>query len=147
MSTYYSIHLHVVFSTKHRRPFITADWIDRLHAYLGGILTGLDVVPVQISGVADHVHLLLGIKTTHRVSDVIRDLKKSSTAWVHEEIGLATFSWQDGYAAISVSPNACDQVKRYIANQAEHHRTRTFREELEDILRRAGISFQPEHLD
>jgi hypothetical protein len=66
---------------------------------------------------------------------------------VHDEIGLATFSWQDGYAAISVSPNACDQVKRYIANQAEHHRTRTFREELEDILRRAGINFHPEHLD
>jgi REP element-mobilizing transposase RayT len=146
VSTYHSIHFHIIFSTKHRQPWIKDAWIERLHEYIGGTIKGLDVVPVQIGGVADHVHLLVGCKTTHRPSDLVREIKKSATAWVHDEMGFEPFVWQEGYAILSVSPDACESVARYIANQAEHHRKRTFREELVDVLQRAGIQYDPEYL-
>lgn len=147
MSTYCSIHFHVVFSTKNRKRYIKSDWINRLHEYLGGSLKGLDAVPLKIGGVEEHVHLLVGCKTTHRPCDLIREIKKASTAWVHSEIGVNGFGWQDGYAIISVSPNAIKGVSGYIANQEEHHRQRSFREELENILMRAGIEYDPRYLE
>jgi putative transposase len=147
MSTYCSIHFHVVFSTKNRRRWIKPDWSDRLHEYLGGAIKGLSAIPLKIGGVEDHVHLLVGCKTTHRPCDLIREIKKASTAWVHEEIGVPAFGWQDGYAIISVSPDAIHGVSSYIENQEEHHRRRSFREELELILKRAGIEYDPRYLE
>lgn len=147
MSTYCSIHFHIVFSTKNRKRWIKADWIERLHEYMGGTIRGMDAVPLQIGGVEDHVHLLAGCKTTHRPSDLVREIKKAATAWVHGEIGIPAFAWQDGYAIISVSPNAIEPVSNYIANQAVHHRKRTFREELEMILKYAGIQYDPKYLE
>lgn len=147
MSTYTSIHFHVVFSTKNRKRWIKADWLERLHEYMGGTIRGLDLVPLCIGGVEDHVHALLGCKPNHRPSDFVRELKKAATAWVHKEIGIRAFAWQEGYAIISVSPGACAGVAKYINNQAEHHRGRTFREELETILQRAGIEYDPKYLE
>lgn len=147
MSTYHSIHFHVVFSTKYRKPSIKPDWIDRLHQYLGGTVRGLGGVPLAGGGVDDHVHLLIGCKTTHRPCDLIREVKKNATAWVHQTIGQTNFAWQDGYAIISVSPGMVDTVIRYIGRQAEHHRRRTFREELVEVLERAGIEYDPKYLD
>ena len=77
----------------------------------------------------------------------MRELKKASSIWVHETIGLKTFAWQEGYGAFTVSATARDQVKQYIANQAEHHRVKTFREELEELLQRAGIEYEDKRLD
>ena len=147
MSTYHSIHFHVVFSTKHRQPWIKEAWISQLHEYMGGTVKGLDAVPLKIGGVADHVHLLLGCKTIHRPSDLVRDIKKSATAWVHDEIGFAPFLWQEGYAIISVSPNAIASVASYVGNQVEHHHKKSFQEELGDILDRAGIKYDPKYLE
>lgn len=147
MSTYSSIHFHIIFSTKYRKPWIKKDWIARLHEYIGGTIKGLKAVPLQIGGVEDHVHLLVGCKTNHRPCDLVREIKKASTAWVHSEIGMTVFGWQDGYAIISVSPNAIKGVSGYIANQEEHHRQRSFREELEIILKRAGIEYDPRYLE
>ena len=147
MSTYHSIHFHIVFSTKNRKPWIKDSWIGRLHEYLGGTIRGLEAIPLKTGGVADHVHLLIGCRTTHRPSDLVREIKKSATTWIHEEIGFEPFAWQDGYAIISVSPNACPSVVNYITNQKEHHRKRTYREELERILKEAGIDYDPKYLD
>src|SRR5580692_5564998 len=105
-STYVSLHYHLVFATKHREPFIASAWRPRLHEYLGGTISGLGGFPQGVGGVGDHVHLLVGLKATQNVADVLRELKKASSAWVHEEIGLRTFAWQDGYAAFTVSPTA-----------------------------------------
>jgi hypothetical protein len=77
----------------------------------------------------------------------MRELKKSTSAWVHDEIGEDAFAWQDGYAAFTVSPTARGGVKLYIANQAEHHRVKPFREELQELLRRAEIEFEERFLD
>ena len=140
MSTFHSLNCHITFSTKHRKPWIKLDWIERLHAYLGGIVNQLGGKSLKIGGVEDHVHLLVGLKTTHRLSDFMRELKKSSSSWVHDTVGYRPFQWQDGYAVFSVSPTACAAVTSYIANQREHHRTRTFREELMAMLEEAGVA-------
>jgi putative transposase len=95
---------------------------------------------------ADHVHLLIGLKATHCLADVLRELKKASSVWVHEQIGLQTFSWQEGYAAFTVSATARHAVRSYIANQEEHHRTRSFHEELSEMLEKAGIVYDPKYL-
>lgn len=146
-STYLSLHYHIVFSTKERRP-VTADaWKDRLHEYLGGTVKGLDGFPQGIGGVADHVHLLVGLKSTHCLADFLRELKKASSAWVYDEIGAKSFAWQEGYSAFTVSATSRDGVKRYIANQVEHHRQRSFRDELLDLLKRAEIEFDERYLD
>ncbi len=146
-STFASLHYHFVFSTKGRRPFIVEAWRDRLHEYLGGTVNGLKGVTQGVGGTADHVHLLVGLKTTHCVADFMRELKKASSAWVHETIGLKRFAWQEGYGAFTVSATARNQVKIYIANQEEHHRKKTFREEFEELLKRAGIDYDDKWLD
>lgn len=146
-STYLSLHYHIVFSTKHRVPCIDVAWRARLHEYLGGTVQGLGGYSQGVGGVADHVHLLAGLKATHCLADVMRELKKTSSAWVHEQIGLPTFAWQEGYAAFTVSPTARDGVRGYIANQEEHHRSRSFREELIELLAKAGVTFDERYLD
>ncbi len=147
MSTFTSLHYHFVFSTKNRETSIKPSWRSQLHEYLGGTVRGLDGFPQGIGGVEDHVHLLVGLKPTNCISDFMRELKKSASTWVHQEVGDSGFAWQVGYAAFSVSATARKGVKAYIANQEEHHRKQTFREELEDLLKRAGVDYDPKYLD
>jgi putative transposase len=146
MSTYTSIHFHVVFSTKERRPQIADPWRSRLHEYLGGTINAMGGQIRQVGGVADHVHLLMGLKATHCLADVMRELKRQSSIWAHEQIGCKAFQWQEGYAAFTVSADNQDAVIRYIANQEEHHRKRSFREELVAMLQRAGIAYDDKYL-
>ena len=147
MSTYSSLHYHITFSTKFRKELIDHSWEERLFEYLGGTVRNLDGFPQGIGGVADHVHLLVGLKPTHCVSDFMRELKKSSSSWIHETIGQSDFRWQEGYGIFSVSAPARSAVKNYIANQREHHRVKSFREELEEMLQRAGVDYDPKYLD
>jgi REP element-mobilizing transposase RayT len=145
-STYTSLHAHLIFSTKERVPLISRDWRDRLHEYLGGIVRGLAGVPLAIGGVEDHVHLLVGLKSSHRLDYFLRDLKADSSAWVHRELSKRIFSWQTGYAAISVSPSEIESVRQYVLNQEEHHRRKTFIEELREILQDSNIEFDEKYL-
>jgi putative transposase len=146
-STFLALHYHIVFSTKDRAPLIDTHWHERLHEYLGGTVAGLEGVTQGVGGVADHVHLLVGLKSTHRLADFMRELKKASSAWVHREIKLRKFAWQEGYGAFTVSATARSSVRKYIANQAEHHRVKTFREELEEFLKQAGVKYEDRFLD
>ncbi len=146
-STFTSLNYHLVFSTKDRVPLIAESWESRLHEYLGGTIKGLGGVSLQVGGVEDHVHLLVGLKPTHCLADVLRELKRTSSIWVHNEIGDNRFTWQTGYAAFTVSPSTCKSVKGYIKNQREHHRQLGFREELVLLLKRAGIEFEDRYLD
>ena len=146
-STFVSLNYHIVFSTKERAPMIATSWGHRLHEYLGGTIKGLGGVSLQVGGIEDHVHLLIGLKPTHCLSDVMRELKRTSSIWVHTEIGENRFVWQEGYAAFTVGPSACGSVRGYIGNQRQHHQRRSFREELVDLLQRAGIEFEDRYLD
>ncbi len=140
-STHLSLHYHIVFGTKNHDPMIQQTWRTDLHAYLGGIIRRANGIAESVDGVADHVHLLVGLRATHCLADVLRELKSVSSGWVHDEIGLPAFAWQEGYGAFTVSPSQRQAVRRYIEQQEEHHRTRTFREEYLELLRRSGVEF------
>jgi len=120
---------------------ITSAWRDRLHAYLGGAIRTLDGVPGAVGGMADHVHLLVGLRATHTLADVVREIKSVSSKWVHEEVGVGSFAWQEGYGGFAVSASQLEKVRRYIQQQQEHHRTRTFREECLALLQRGAVGY------
>jgi putative transposase len=145
-STHLSLHYHLVFSTKNRMPVIADGWRDRLHAYLGGVVRNAGGVPEAIGRVEDHVHLLVGLRATATLANVMRDVKAVSSRWVHEEIGVREFSWQEGYGAFTVSASQRDTVLEYIAKQEEHHRKRTFQEEYVELLKRSGLEYDERYL-
>jgi REP element-mobilizing transposase RayT len=144
-STFYSIHHHVVFSTKERRPFIRPEWRPQLHEYLGGTLRGLGVVAECVGGVEDHVHLLASFKTTDAPAEVVREFKKASSVWAAEK-HECLFGWQDGYAIFSISWTHIPVVRHYIENQEEHHRKVSFVDELKRLLEKNGIAYDPKYL-
>ena len=146
MSTYTSLHFHIVFATRGRVPCLVGEWRHRLFEYMGGTVKGLSAFPEGLGGWNDHVHLLIGLKATQNVSDIVREIKKASTAWLRGEIGLRGFAWQEGYGAFTVGYRERDIIKGYIADQEEHHRKRTFREELETFYAEAGIEYDPKYL-
>jgi REP element-mobilizing transposase RayT len=145
-STHLALHFRVIFSTKDRVRWIDAAWRHRLHAYLGGIISSVDGIPETIGGVEDHVHLLIGLKATHQLADVVRELKSVSSRWVHDEIGKHGFGWQEGYGAFTVSPTQREAVRRYIENQEEHHRLKSFQQEYRELLERSGVVFDERFL-
>jgi len=146
-STYLNLNYHLVFSTKHREPTIQTEWRSRLHEYLGGTVIGLGAQSHAVGGTADHVHLLVELRATHTLADFMRELKKASSAWVHDELQVRLFAWQEGYAAFAVSASAVTEVQCYIQNQEEHHRQRSSREEIELLLKRSGVAYDPKYLD
>jgi len=91
--------------------------------------------------------LLVGLKATHCLADFVRELKKASTKWVHAEVGVNRFSWQEGYAAFTVSATSRAAVKLYIQNQAEHHRVKSFSEELKKLLMKANVEYKQDYLE
>ncbi len=146
-STHHSIKLHIVFSTKNRAELIAERWRGRLHAYLGGCLREQEVHPIAIGGVGDHVHLLIGLPTTISVAQLMANVKSVSSGWIHRTIGAHEFQWQEGYGVFSVSPKDLDAVRRYIENQPEHHRTKSFAEEYCELLNRAGVDTSSRRAD
>ena len=144
-STFFSLHYHIVFSTKERRPLMRAEWRDRIHAYLGGIVRNQGGVAEAVGGVEDHVHLLVSLRTTHCIADFMRDLKKDSSNWVTENLER-NFSWQEGYAIFSTSSTHVAAVRGYIAGQEEHHRKSNFLDELKALLEKNGVPYDPKYL-
>ena len=146
-STHTNLLYHLIFATKNREPLISTEWRERLHEYLCGAVRGLGGTPLGIGGVADHVHLLVLLKPTHCLSDFMRELKKSSSTWVVAEHATKAFHWQEGYAAFTVSASAKAAVQEYIAGQEEHHRHKSFREELVEFLKKSGVQYDERYLD
>jgi REP element-mobilizing transposase RayT len=144
-STHLSLHDHIIFSTKGRRRIIAETWRADLHAYIGGIVRDIGAVAGCIGGPGDHVHALVGLKATHLLADVVRQMKRGSSAWIHQH-GVSKFAWQEGYGAFTVSPSQWSRVQRYIANQIEHHRTKTFEEEYVELLRLSRVEFDEKYL-
>ena len=140
--TFTSLHAHLVFSTKERKPFLGPELRDRLFPYIGGIIREMKGAPLIINGVEDHVHILAGMPSTVAISDFMRDLKSNSSSWVKESFAThRDFGWQTGYAAFSVSKSAIEDVRSYIARQEEHHRRMSFKEELIALLKRHEITY------
>ena len=140
-ATYLDLTCHIIFATKHRQPWIADSWRDQLHAYIGGMIRNMGASPIAIGGTADHVHLLVGLRGTHAVAVVVRDVKTATSKWIKESHSLPPFGWQDGYAALSVGWERKNTVVEYIASQEAHHREWSSKDEMESILVEAGIPF------
>jgi REP element-mobilizing transposase RayT len=148
MHSFASILVHCVWTTKKREPFLAADLRERLWPYLGGIARENKMKALAVGGASDHVHMLISIPATLSVSKAVQLLKGNSSKWIHETFpNLYAFEWQEGYAAFSIGISAVDATIAYVRNQTEHHRTRTFREELISILRRHGFDHDARMLD
>ena len=142
-----SLH-HCVFATKGREPSLTPEIRERLWPYLGGIARENGMKALAIGGVADHVHLLLSLPATISVSKAMQLIKGNSSKWIHETFpAVRPFSWQEGYGAFSIGISGVDETCAYIRSQEEHHRTRTYREEVITFLHRHGLHFDDATLD
>lgn len=146
MSTYFRLHYHIVFGTKNRVACLDKSWRPQLWEYMGGTVRGLGAVPHGVGGFNDHVHLLIDLKPTQLIPDIVRELKKASTEWIREQHRLAGFQWQEGYGVFTVGWRERDAIKSYIAGQEAHHGRRSFREELVEMLNEAGVEFDPKYL-
>lgn len=136
-NTYSQIYIHIVFAIKFREQLILPEWEDHLYRYITGIVTTKDQLLIAINGMPDHLHILIGMKPTCCLSDLVREVKKSSVGFIREQ-GLSKFrfQWQEGFGAFSCSRSSLDTVIRYIRNQKEHHRKRTFKEEYIAFLKK-----------
>ncbi len=145
--TYANILVHVIFSTKERRPAITPDIQPRLREYLAGVARQEFGRAICIGGTADHLHGLISLSTSVSIGEAMRKWKSLSSGWVHKSFGgHGAFAWQSGYGAFSVSePNAAAAVA-YIDAQAEHHRRQTFQEEFIAFLDRHKVAYDPRHV-
>jgi putative transposase len=146
-STYLSLYYHIIFATKDRQPTIRSEWKSKLNGYFVGTVVGLDGRVLAVGGMADHVHLLVELKATHCLADFMRAVKRSASVWVHESQSTPSFAWQEGYAALTVGASSLDAVRQYIENQEEHHRTRSYREEVLALLHRAGVEVDQRYFD
>ena len=143
-----AVYIHLTFSTKDRRPFLADKTVrEALHRQLGRISKELDCDPMLVGGVADHVHVLARLGRTITLADWVKELKRVSSLWMKEQgSAYADFRWQAGYACFSVSMSNVNLVKAYIANQEEHHRKKSFEDELRELLRKHEIEFDERYV-
>ena len=145
--SFVSLHVHIVFSTKNRAPMIDDDLQSRLFEYAGGILRGCDSALIAAGGMPDHVHLLCSLGKQSSIADIVRSVKSNSSKWIHETFDhKKQFAWQSGYGAFAVSFSNIEDVRRYLANQAEHHARWSFRDELRALLERHEIEYDERYI-
>ena len=140
-------YLHIIFSTKHREPFINHSVESELHNYLGGICNNLECYPVIIGGYTDHIHILSLLSKKISLVTLIAELKAHSSKWIKtKNDSLKKFYWQDGYGAFSVNPYEIEVVKSYIRSQHEHHQKRTFQDEYRMFLKKYDVEFDERYV-
>jgi REP element-mobilizing transposase RayT len=139
--------VHLVFSTKDRKPWLGNDIRDELHAYIGGIVSHLNGTLLKVGSVADHIHLLIVHPRTCAPSELVQNIKTGSSKWMKTKSPSYTdFHWQSGYGIFSISPSHRPALEQYIANQAEHHRRTTFQDEYRLLLEKYGIKFDERYV-
>jgi putative transposase len=148
MHSFVSCLMHVVFSTKERRRWVTPELRNRLEPYLGGIARKNKMKALCVGGVEDHVHILLSLPATLDIAKAVQLLKGNSSKWVHDNFPEhRSFEWQSGYGAFSIGISGVAETVAYIENQAAHHKRMTFRQELAAILKKHGIEYEASLLD
>ena len=145
--TYTSLLVHGVFSTKERRPLLDARALPEMARIIGGTMAKSKGRLLALNGTENHVHLLGSFHQTVALSDLVRDIKAVSSGWVHERFGsMRGFGWQEGYAAFTAGKGDRDRVIGYIGGQKDHHRKKTFEQELIEMLERAEIEYDRRNL-
>lgn len=144
---YSKIYIHIVFAVKGRQNLIHPSQKDELYKYITGIVQKKGHKLIRINGMPDHIHILIGFKPAFAISNLVRDIKSNSSAFINKKDWInGKFEWQKGYGAFSYSHSQLEQVVRYIERQEEHHRQKTFREEYLKMLDRFDISFEKKYL-
>ena len=145
--TFSQIYIQVVFAVKGRESLIHKSWEEELYKYISGIITNKGQKMLAINGMPDHIHILIGMKPSCSLSDLVREIKKSSNEFIKEKKFVkGKFQWQEGYGAFSYSHSNLDNVIKYIMTQKEHHKKKTFREEYLEFLNKFEVEFKEEYL-
>ena len=143
MHSFTSCLIHCVWTTKNREPWLIPDLRERLWPSLGGIASQNKMKTLAIGGAADHVHILLSLPATLSIAKATQLLKGNSSKWIRETFPkMRSFAWQEGYGAFSVGISGVNATVRYIGNQTEHHRRRSFREEFIAMLQKHGFAYE-----
>ena len=146
-NTYCQIYVHFVFAVQNRMGLIGQAWKDDLYKYITGIIGNKGHKLMAIGGVSDHIHILVSMSPTQSISDLMADVKRSSSLWINErKLVPGKFSWQSGYGAFTYSKQQIPNVANYIANQEDHHKTKNFREEYEILLKDFGIEYDERYI-
>lgn len=145
--TFSQLYIQYVFAVKNRANLLQKPWRDEVFKYMSGIIKGKNQKPIIINGVADHVHVFVGLQPSMAISDLVRDIKNNSSNFINDQKFVnQKFSWQEGYGAFSYSHSDIENVYRYIANQEEHHRKTTFKEEYSKFLKEFDIDYSEKYL-
>ena len=145
--TFSQIYIQVVFAVKGRECVIHTSWEEELYKYISGIVRNKGQKMLAINGMPDHLHFIIGMKPSCCLSDLVREIKKSSNDFINEKKFLKyKFSWQEGYGAFSYSHSALDNVIQYVNNQKEHHRKISFKDEYKEFLEKFEVEFREEYL-
>lgn len=140
-------YLHIIFSTRDREPIIDSSIESELHQYLGGICKGLDCQSLKIGGACDHIHILCLLSKNITLAAFMKDIKSNSSKWIKTKGNqYRDFFWQTGYGAFSINPAQTDAVISYIANQHEHHRKKSFKEEYLTFLKKYDVAYDEQYL-
>lgn len=146
-NTYTQIHIQAVFAVQNRQSLIRNEWNRELYKYITGIVQNYGHKMLQINGMSDHIHMLFGMRPVQSLSDLMKQVKQDSSGWVNQKGWIGNrFSWQAGYGAFSYSKSQVPRVIKYIKNQEEHHRTKTFMEEYIDLLEASGIDYDKRYI-
>ena len=146
-NTYTKAHFHLIFAPKNREALIKKEWKNDLEKYITGIVQNKKHKMLAINCMPDHVHVFIGYNLNELTPDLVRDIKVASNDWIkNNNLSKSKFEWQSGYGAFTNSRSQVDSVVKYILNQEEHHKKRTFREEYLDMLAKNEIEFKDEYL-
>ena len=148
-NTYTQIHIQFVFAVKYRASLISIDWEDELYKYITGIIQNKKHKLLQINGMPDHIHILIGYRPSEALPALIADVKSQSTKWINEHnLVKGKFQWQDGYGAFSYRKSDIPSIIEYIKKQKEHHYNHqlTFREEYLQILKEFEIDYIEDYI-
>ncbi len=146
-NTYTQIHLQFVFAVKNRNALIHKEWKDELFKYITGIVAAYNHKLLAINGVEDHIHILVGMRPTQSVSELLQDIKGSSSKWINDKKFLKSkFEWQQGFGAFSYSKSDVKSVIKYIENQEIHHNKQTFHDEYIEFLNEFDIEYDTKYI-
>ncbi len=147
MSTYSKIYIQVIFAVRNRESLINESWEEHLYRYISGIINNKKQKLIAINGIPNHIHFFIGMKTDCCLSDLVREIKKSSNEFIKQNnFTKQKFNWQEGFGAFSYSESDIPNVISYIMNQKEHHKIKNFREEYIDLLDQHKIDYQEKYL-
>jgi len=146
-NTFTQIHIHAVFSVQNRECIISKEWKDELYKYITGIIQSYNHKLIIINGMPDHLHILFGMRPSQSLSDLLQDIKGDSSQWINKKNWVrGKFSWQEGYGAFSYGKSQVPQVIKYIENQEEHHRKKTFIEEYKEFLNLFEVPYEDRYI-